>query len=128
MSQTAPSLNTSPLTNGSSTTASTINLSSINSSNGYVINTMATNHYPYLNANGIQGPAWTSDYGTIMVSSDIVLSGESINERLARIEDLLHIPTRDIDLENKYPELKELWQKYNEALENYRNWERLKND
>ena len=59
---------------------------------------------------------------------DIVINGDSLNDRLARIESLLHIPTRDVKLEEKYSELKDLWNQYNTALENYTNWERLNHD
>lgn len=59
---------------------------------------------------------------------DILLNGDSLSDRLARIESLLHIPTRDVKLEEKYADLRDLWNQYNTALENYINWERLKND
>lgn len=64
--------------------------------------------------------------GTLRVSGDISANGESILTRIERIEQLVNIPTRNIDLENRYPRLKEIWEMYNRELEKYTNWEKLK--
>ena len=64
--------------------------------------------------------------GTLSVSGDISANGESILTRIERIEQLVNIPTRNIDLENQYPRLKEIWEMYNRELEKYTNWEKLK--
>ena len=60
------------------------------------------------------------------VNGRIKLNGEDLNERLERIETLLHIPTRDITMEHKYPKLKELWEAYNRELAKYKTWDKLK--
>lgn len=64
--------------------------------------------------------------GTLSVSGDISAKGESILSRIERIEQMVNIPTRNIDLENRYPRLKEIWEMYNRELEKYTNWEKLK--
>lgn len=82
--------------------------------------------------------------GTINVNGDLILNGSAINDRLDAIETLLHIPERNVRLENQYPELKQKWNNYNtelskmfpkleelsklysEDLEKYKNWESMK--
>lgn len=64
--------------------------------------------------------------GSLVINGDISVNGESIIDRLSRIEKLVNIPTRNIDIENKYPKLKEIWKMYNQELEKYITWETLK--
>lgn len=67
------------------------------------------------------------DFEEINIKNDIILNDESLAVRLARIEAALHIPTRNIKLEDTYPKLKKLWEQYNEELEKLTNWENIKN-
>ncbi len=67
------------------------------------------------------------DEATVQITGTIKWNGEDLNERLERIESILHIPTRDVILEEKYQKLKRLWDEYKTALEEYKTWERLKN-
>ncbi len=67
------------------------------------------------------------DKATVKITGTIEWNGEDLEERLERIESLLHIPTRDVILEEKYQKLKRLWDEYKTALEEYKTWERLKN-
>lgn len=64
---------------------------------------------------------------TLTITGDIKLNGESLEDRLSRIENLLHIPPRDIALEQKYSRLRDLWNEYNEELSACKTWEILKN-
>lgn len=66
------------------------------------------------------------DQAELEVKGTIKLNGESLNDRLARIETVLNIPTRDISMEHKYPRLKELWAEYNRELAKYKTWDKLK--
>ena len=61
----------------------------------------------------------------LSVSKDIILRNESLSDRLERIETVLNIPTRDIEMEMKYPQLKQLFEKYMQELEKLKTWERL---
>lgn len=61
-----------------------------------------------------------------LINGPLILNGDNIDERLKRIEALLHIPSRDTELENKYPKLKQIWEEYNKALDQYKIWETLK--
>ena len=60
------------------------------------------------------------------VTGKIKWNGEDLQERLERIENLLHIPTRDVILEEKYQKLNQLWNEYKKALEEYKTWDTLK--
>ena len=75
---------------------------------------------------GSRGADSTGSFKTISVTSDIVLNGESLLERLARIETVLHIPVRDTLLETTYPKLKQIWINYTNEVEKYKTWETLK--
>jgi len=66
------------------------------------------------------------DNATLEVNGRVKINGEWLDERLERIEKLLHIPTRDVTMESKYKKLKDLWEQYTTALEQYKTWETLK--
>lgn len=59
------------------------------------------------------------------VKGKVIINGENLEDRLERIETLLNIPSRDIEMENEFPKLKNLWKEYNEELEKYKTWKRL---
>ena len=96
-------------------------------------------------ANGANGPTWTvtaatpapaltvsnntvsiDDKTTLEVKGRVKINGEYLDERLERIETVLQIPTRNIDMENKYPKLKKLYEEYTKELAKYKTWETLK--
>jgi hypothetical protein len=62
----------------------------------------------------------------VQITGKIKWNGEDLQERIERIESMLHIPTRDTIMEEKYKKLKKLWNEYQTALEEYKTWERLK--
>ena len=62
------------------------------------------------------------------VKGKVIINGEDLQERLERIETLLNVPVRDIEMETEFPKLKNLWKEYEEELERYRTWKRLKNE
>lgn len=65
----------------------------------------------------------------ILDEGDIILkTGDKLSERLERIESLLHIPTRDVKLEEKYAHLRELWEQYTHELEIIKMFETLQKD
>ena len=63
---------------------------------------------------------------TLTVHGDIIINGQSLNERLSIIEQTLNIPTRDVTMEQKYPKLKEIYDQYKHELEKYKTWQRIK--
>ncbi len=52
----------------------------------------------------------------------------SIEGRLSVVEDMLCILNRDLDYEDKYPELREAYNQYNRILSKYRTFNVLTND
>jgi hypothetical protein len=64
---------------------------------------------------------------TLEVKGRMVINGIDLEERLSIIEKSLNIPTRDAIMEEKYAKLRELSDRYKQALEEYKTWERLKN-
>lgn len=77
---------------------------------------------PYLVSSNLYANGFSTE-----LRGPFILNGENLEDRLARIEALLHIPTRDIELENKYPKLKKIWEEYNKVVDQYKLWETLKN-
>jgi hypothetical protein len=63
--------------------------------------------------------------GVVKVNGDIVLNGDSLNERLTRIETMLNIPTRDVKIEEQFPRLRKIYEEYMQELEKYKTWARL---
>lgn len=62
------------------------------------------------------------------VKGRMILNGVDLEERLNTIEQVLHIPERDVKLERKYPKLKKLYDEYITALGKYRTFETIKGD
>ncbi len=97
-----------------------------------------SNNWTVVNTNfgGVNNPVLTIPNGenkvvlensaTLEVKGNVKINGQDLEERLERIETLLHIPTRDVTLEEKYPKLKKLWEEYNKELAKYRTWDKLK--
>lgn len=59
------------------------------------------------------------------VGEDIILKNESLSERLERIEAVLHIPIRNVEMEKKHSRLKQLFEEYMYELEKLKTWEKL---
>jgi hypothetical protein len=111
------------------TTTSQIYISNGGSSGsgGYAYSNTFNNSTSFVNSNGkevMKIPA--GDEATVQINGKIKWNGEDLQDRLERIESMLHIPTRDVILEEKYQKLKRLWDEYHTALEEYKTWERLK--
>lgn len=62
------------------------------------------------------------------VKGKMIVNGVDLEERLKTIEEVLHIPERDVILEEKYPKLKKMYDEYVRTLKKYRTWETLKGD
>lgn len=96
-------------------------------SGGYAYSNTTNNSTSFVNSSGkevMKIPA--GDEATVQITGKIKWNGEDLQDRLERIENLLHIPSRDIIMEEKYQKLKRLWDEYHTALEEYKTWERLK--
>jgi hypothetical protein len=81
---------------------------------------------PVLTIPNGQNSVILEEKATLEVKGSVRINGQDLEDRLERIETLLHIPTRDVTLEEKYPKLKKLWEEYNKELAKYRTWDKLK--
>lgn len=97
-------------------------------------NAPTSNNYIFHN-NNITNPTTVFDTSkrALKVNGDIEIDGKfyfqgrvDLEERLNTIEKLLCIPTRDPIMEEKYPELRRLYEQYMLELDKYTMWEKLK--
>ena len=99
----------------------------IKSSNSIIPNGAPSWSYANFNdSNGNTIVKIEPEESVLKVNGKIILNDESIDDRLNRIEDMLHIPSRNVIMEEKYDKLKQLWKEYNETLEAIKNWETIK--
>ena len=73
----------------------------------------------------ISEPMVTID-GSMRVDVPLVVDGRDVMKELDEMRDALLLLKRDVDMESKYPKLKELKDEYEAQLEKYKTWEALK--
>ncbi len=64
--------------------------------------------------------------GSMRVDVPLIVNGRDIVKELDEMRDVLLLLKRDVDMEAKYPRLKELKDEYEQALEKYKTFEALK--
>jgi hypothetical protein len=64
--------------------------------------------------------------GSMKVDVPLVVNGRDVIKELDEMRDALLLLKRDVDMEAKYPRLRELKDEYERALEKYKTFERLK--
>jgi uncharacterized SAM-binding protein YcdF (DUF218 family) len=96
------------------------------STGGTISNYNITSTASFKNNNGNSVLEIPSDGDSVILTGKLVINGEDIDERLKRIENMLHIPQRDVIMEQKYEKLKNLWQEYNETVKAIKTWETIK--
>lgn len=77
-------------------------------------------------ANTIMATGTISNSNIVNVNGKFVLNVEDMDERLKRIEDMLHILQIDVIMEEKYNKLKLIHQEYNETLQSLKQWDSIK--
>jgi alpha-tubulin suppressor-like RCC1 family protein len=100
--------------------------------------TMNSNNYtPIFNSTNTYNPSgqWTigditiADHTTnttLKVDGTLEVKGRDVLKELDEMRDALLLLKRDVDMESKYPKLKELKDEYERALEKYKTFEALK--
>jgi hypothetical protein len=63
---------------------------------------------------------------TLTVEGRAIIQGRDVLKELDEMRDALLLLKRDVDMEEKYPKLKELKDAYEAQLEKYKTWEALK--
>ena len=64
--------------------------------------------------------------GSMRVDVPLVVNGRDVMKELDEMRDALLLLKRDVDMEVKYPKLKELKDEYERALEKYQTFDTLK--
>ena len=64
--------------------------------------------------------------GSMQVDVPLVVNGRDVMKELDEMQDALLLLKRDVDMESKYPRLKELKDEYERALEKYKTFEAIK--
>ena len=64
--------------------------------------------------------------GSMRVDVPLVVNGRDVMKELDEMRDVLLLLKRDVDMEAKYPRLKELKDEYERALEKYKTFDTLK--
>jgi hypothetical protein len=65
--------------------------------------------------------------GSMRVDVPLIVNGRDVMKELDEMRDALLLLKRDVDMETKYPRLKELKDEYERTLEKYKTFETLKN-
>ena len=88
-----------------------------------IFNNIVSNTYSpdYIITDGV-----TTKDTTLQVDGTIKVNGRDILKELDEMRDALLLLKRDVDMEAKYPKLKELKDAYEEQLEKYKTFEALK--
>jgi hypothetical protein len=63
---------------------------------------------------------------TVSISAALTVNGRDVMREIDEMRDALMLLKRDVDMESKYPRLKELKDQYEQEMEKYRTFERLK--
>lgn len=66
------------------------------------------------------------DSNRVIINHPLEVSGRDVLKELDEMRDALLLLKRDVDMESKYPRLKEIKDEYEQALEKYKTFERLK--
>jgi hypothetical protein len=64
--------------------------------------------------------------GSMRVDVPLIVNGRDVMKELDEMRDALLLLKRDVDMEDKYPRLKELKDEYERALEKYKTFEAIK--
>lgn len=87
-----------------------------------------------LTANGYNGSSWSISpqpaisvsTGITKITSPLEVNGRDILKELDEMRDALLLLKRDVNMEEKYPKLKELKDAYERALEKYKTFDAIK--
>ena len=96
---------------------------SIVTKNGYINSPIITTSSLGSSAITINGDP---NSGSMRVDVPLIVNGRDIMKELDEMRDGLLLLKRDVDMESKYPRLKELKDEYERALEKYKTFETIK--
>jgi len=91
---------------------------------GYTLSSSVTSGNPMWDS----GKSYTGQFpppGSVFTSS-LIVNGRDVMKELDEMRDVLLLLKRDVDMEAKYPKLKELKDQYEAALAKYKTFDTLK--
>ena len=103
--------------------------SSIGNLPGSVFTTSGYINSPTITSTSLGSSAITIDgsiNGSMRVDVPLIVSGRDVMKELDEMRDVLLLLRRDVDMEAKYPRLKELKDEYEAALAKYKTFDTLK--
>jgi len=80
----------------------------------------------YYASNNIIGSPLTIDPSQVSVNTSLTVNGRDVMQELDELRDAVLLLTRHVDMEKKYPKLKELRDAYYNQLEKYKTFDALK--
>ena len=97
---------------------------------GSVFTTSGYINSPTITASSLASSAITINgdptNGSMRVDVPLIVNGRDVMKELDEMRDALLLLRRDVDMESKYPRLKELKDEYERALEKYKTFESIK--
>lgn len=102
---------------------------------GIAVDCVGSNsNYVYSNSGGAgsisnrigDGTAITIDSAVVSITKPLVVNGRDVMQELDELRDSVLLLTRHVDMEAKYPKLKELKDAYQAQLEKYKTFDALK--
>ena len=100
------------------------------STNGIGSSTVNSGQITTSSITGINSNIWTDDVSanaSIKCDGTLEVQGRDVLSELDEMRDALMLIKRDVDMEAKYPKLKELKDAYEAQLEKYKTFDTLKN-
>lgn len=67
-----------------------------------------------------------TDPHTLTIEGNLMVNGRDVMQEINEMRDVLLLLKRDVDMESKYPRLKELKDEYERTLEKYKTFETIK--
>jgi hypothetical protein len=86
----------------------------------------SANQWAYAHPSDITIADHTTTNTTLKVDGTLEVKGRDVLKELDEMRDALLLLKRDVDMEEKYPRLKELKDEYERALEKYKTFEAIK--
>ena len=96
---------------------------------GSIFTTSGYINSPTITSTSLGSSAITIDgsiNGSMRVDVPLIVNGRDVIKELDEMRDALLLLKRDVDMESKYPRLKELKDEYERALEKYKTFEAIK--
>jgi len=82
----------------------------------------------YVSTTGIGDFTFQNRSSDVVIDGELKVNGRDILKEIDDMRDVLLLLRRDVDMEAKYPKLKELKEEYERALEKYKTFEAVKGD